>query len=91
MAGADLENAFVFIFCNSYGVRPRMALAIAETTSRMRKTKKRILAIPANVPAMPPNPSTAAMIARMTNVMVQVNMIVGCLYLLCSGIRFIDK
>ena len=40
------------------------------TTHSMRKTKNKILAIPAAVPAIPPNPSRAATkaITRKTNV-----------------------
>jgi hypothetical protein len=44
-----------------------------ETTNRTRNTKKRILAIPAAVPAMPPNPSTAAMSAITRNVIAQLS------------------
>lgn len=37
--------------------------------------KKNILAIPADAPAIPPNPKTAAMIAIIINVIVQRNII----------------
>lgn len=48
---------------------------ISEITKRARKTKKKILAIPTAAPAMPPNPSIAAMIATTKNVILQRNMI----------------
>ena len=38
-------------------------------------TKNNILAIPAEAPAIPPNPKTPAMIAIITNVIVHLNII----------------
>jgi len=45
------------------------------TTNITRKTKKMILAIPAALAAIPPNPKTAAMIAMIKKVKAQDNMI----------------
>lgn len=55
------------------GGRPRSAPAMAETIKSMRNTKKRILAIPAAAPAIPPNPRTPAMRAIMRKVIVHPN------------------
>lgn len=49
---------------------------INEMINRMIKIKKQILAIPAEAPAIPPNPSTPAINAITTNVSVQRNIII---------------
>jgi len=49
----------------------------SDSTKSTKNTKNRILAIPADAPAIPPNPKTAAMIAIITNVIVQRNIIFG--------------
>jgi len=48
-----------------------------DSTKSTINIKKIILAIPAAAPAMPPNPRMAAMIAIITNVIVQRNIIYG--------------
>lgn len=47
----------------------------SDSTKSTINIKNIILAIPAAAPAMPPNPRTAAMIAIITNVIVQRNII----------------
>src|SRR4029078_6051807 len=64
--------------CIYTGVRRPL---ISDTTNRTRNTTNRILAIPAAVPAIPPNPSTAAMIAITRNVSAQDNMAVSLVVL----------
>ena len=44
-----------------------------EMTNRMRKTTKMIFAMPTAVPAIPPNPRTAAMSAMTRKVIAQDN------------------
>ncbi len=58
-----------------YGVLPCDARTTADQINRTRNTTKQIFAIDAKVPASTPNPSTAAISAKTTNVRVQLNMI----------------
>lgn len=46
-----------------------------ETAAKIKNTKNNILAIPAEVPAMPPNPNTAAINAITKKVSAQLNII----------------
>jgi hypothetical protein len=48
---------------------------MSEITKAIRKTKNNIFAIEADVPAIPPKPSTPATIATTKNVNAQLNMI----------------
>lgn len=69
----SIANNFNSFFINvpflAYkGFLPLTAPAIAETINSTKKTKKRILAMPAAAPATPPKPSTAAMMAMIRNV-----------------------
>jgi len=48
---------------------------ISETRNRMRKTTKRIFAIPAAVPAIPAKPRTPAMIATIKNAIAHETMV----------------
>jgi len=52
-----------------------MALFIIDIIKSTIKTKKHILAIPAEAPAIPPNPSTPAISAMIINVIVQRNIV----------------
>src|SRR5690349_25154944 len=54
-----------------YLTRPRPKNS--EMTKRTRNTKNKTLAIPAAVPAIPPKPRTAAIMAITKNVMAQLN------------------
>src|SRR5690606_17477343 len=56
----------------SRGRRPMMK----DTMNRTRNTTNRILAMPVAVPAMPPKPRTAAMMAMIRNVIAQLSMVV---------------
>ena len=49
----------------------------SERMNRIRKTTKRILAMPADVEAMPPNPKIPAMMAMMRNVNAQLSIVVS--------------
>jgi hypothetical protein len=46
-----------------------------ETKSRTRKTKNKIFAIPADAPAIPPNPKAAATSATIKNTRAQYSMV----------------
>lgn len=50
---------------------------ISDTTKRIKKTKKRIFAMPDAAPAIPPNPNTPAIIAIIIKIIVQRNIISG--------------
>jgi hypothetical protein len=58
---------------------------ISEITKRIRKMKKRILAIPVAAAAMPVNPKTAAMIAMMkkTNAQLSMALLLSRVFLFC--------
>jgi hypothetical protein len=56
------------------GERPRIRPKMAEITNSMIATKKMILAISTANPAMPPNPSTAAINATIKKVKAQPSM-----------------
>jgi hypothetical protein len=49
---------------------------ISDKINKTINMKNSILAIPADVPAIPPNPKTPAMIAMITNVTVHLNIII---------------
>jgi hypothetical protein len=52
----------------------------SETKSRTRKTKNKIFAIPADAPAIPPNPKAAATTATIRNTRAQYNMVASPLF-----------
>jgi hypothetical protein len=57
------------------GDRPRTNAITADIANKTIATKKMIFAASIAKPAMPPNPSTAAISATTRNVMAQLNMI----------------
>ena len=54
---------------------PLVKWVTRETKSRIRKTKNKIFAIPAEAAAIPPNPNTAAIRAIIRNVTAQPNIV----------------
>jgi len=58
---------------------------IKETTAKIKNTKNKILAIPTAEPAIPPNPSTAAIIAITKNEIAQFNIMTSLLILRTEG------
>lgn len=74
MADATVKKAPDFNHGLIEGERLPKMLSTAEIKKRMINTKKSNLAIPTAVPAMPPNPKTAAMSAMTRKAMAQLNM-----------------
>src|SRR5690625_2102492 len=65
------ENVYRAKDLVSYGPCPPKMLATKVNTSRIKKMKNRIFAMPVAAPAMPPNPSTPATIAITKNTTAQ--------------------
>src|SRR6476469_148429 len=74
MAGRGHVHATTDAAYGTVGERPRIRPKMAEITNSMIATKKIILAISTANPAMPPNPSTAAINATIKKVKAQPSM-----------------